>query len=145
MSDHARAKFETMKNIGAKIVLSLDALLFGAFGLLYCLKPDAMAASVGLQMKDTGAVIDVVGLYGGLELGLGLFILSCLVRGDIKTGLRAGSFTLSGIALARIFAILRLGMPAQSVLMLVCLDSFGALMNVVLLLKERSRNLPRKF
>ena len=50
-----------MKNIGTKIVLGLDTVLFAVFGLLYCLNPVGMAAGVGISLSDPGAIIDTYG------------------------------------------------------------------------------------
>ena len=125
-----------MKHTGAKVVLGIDALLFLLFGILYCLDPVKMAASVGIPLNEAGAIIDVQGLYGGLEMGLGLFLGICArTEATLAPGLLAGSLTLGGIALTRMLAIARFGAPNTTVLGLVALDSIGALINTGFLLK----------
>ena len=64
--------------VGATIVLSLDALFFLAFGVLYILIPEKMAAGVGIQVPSASALIDLQGLYGGLEAGLGAYLGLCV-------------------------------------------------------------------
>lgn len=117
---------------GAKIILFLDALIFGAFGLFYWVIPVDMAAKVGIALPTTGAIVDVQGLYGGLELGFGLFLGYCGLSADrTKLGLLAGALGLGGIALSRLVAMAHFGMPDTSVAVLVGLDLLGAVLNAV--------------
>jgi hypothetical protein len=117
--------------MGSRIVLTLDALLFIAFGLLYAIIPRSMAATVGIAMNTPGALIDVRGLYGGLELGLGAYLGVCSLRVETRrTGLLAGSLALGGIAVVRLIGIAAAGAPEASVLGLVGLDCLGAVLNV---------------
>ncbi len=121
-----------MKFLGGRIVLALDALVFAGFGALYWIMPQQMAAKVGIALTNTGAVIDVQGLYGGLELGLGVFLGYCaLAAGRTRLGLVAGALALSGIAVSRLVAMARFGMPETSVAVLIGLDLLGAILNVV--------------
>jgi len=128
-----------MQLVGGRIVLALDALLFGAFGALYWVIPQAMAAKVGIALTSTGAIIDIQGLYGGLELGLGCFLGFCALTADrARTGLVAGTLVLCGIALSRLVAIARFGLPDSSVAVLIGLDLLGAVLNLVFLLRYRA-------
>jgi hypothetical protein len=123
---------------GGRIVLALDALLFAGFGALYWIIPAQMAAKVGVTLTSTAAVIDVQGLYGGLELGLGCFLGYCALASDrTRLGLTAGAFVLCGIALSRVVAMARFGLPDSAVAMLVGLDALGAILNVAFLRRVR--------
>lgn len=125
---------------GGRIVLALDALLFAAFGAAYWAIPQEMAAKVGVSMANGAALIDVQGIYGGLELGLGLFLGYCARSGErTRVGLAAGSFVLCSIAASRLVAIARFGLPDAGVAGLVGLDLLGAVLNVVFLLRYRRR------
>ena len=127
-----------MTHRGGRIVLALDALVFAGFGALYWFIPAEMAAKVGIALTNTGAVVDVQGLYGGLELGLGCFLGYCALAPDrTRLGLLAGSLALGGIAASRALAIARFGMPDSSVAMLVGLDALGAVLNLAFLLRMR--------
>ena len=111
-------------------MLALDALVFAAFGALYWVMPVEMAAKVGISVPTTGAIVDVQGLYGGLELGFGLFLAYC-ARAPERTrlGLVAGTLGLGGIAVSRLVAMAHFGMPDTSVAVLVGLDLVGAVLN----------------
>ena len=92
---------------GGSIVLLLDALMFGGFGALYWVIPEQMAAKVGIVVTGRAGIIDLQGLYGGLELGLALFLLYCRTGRSperLRIGLVAGSCALAAIALSRIVA-----------------------------------------
>ncbi len=116
----------------AKVVLALDALAFGAFGALYLVRPEAMADSVGISLRDAGAIIDIQGMYGGLELGAAAFLVYCLLGADRrKTGVLAGTCFLGWIALARYLAVARFGSPGPAVTQLLAIDSLGAILNLV--------------
>jgi Domain of unknown function (DUF4345) len=128
-----------MELAGGRIVLALDALLFAGFGALWWIMPQAMAAKVGIGLTSTGAIIDAQGLYGGLEVGLGSFLAYCaLAAARTRLGLVAGTCILCGIALSRLVAIARFGLPDTSVAVLVGLDLLGAVLNLVFLLRYRS-------
>jgi uncharacterized protein DUF4345 len=128
-----------MELAGGRIVLALDALLFAGFGALWWIMPQAMAAKVGLNLTTTGAIIDAQGLYGGLEVGLGGFLAYCaLAAARTRLGLAAGACVLCGIALSRLVAIARFGLPDASVAVLVGLDLLGAVLNLFFLLRYRS-------
>ena len=123
-----------MQHRGARIVLALDALVFGAFGALYWVIPEQMAAKVGVTLANTGAIVDVQGLYGGLEVGLALFLAYCARSPDrTRLGLVAGTLALGGIAISRLVAMAHFGMPESSVAILVGLDLVGAILNALFL------------
>lgn len=121
-----------MQYRGGRIVLALDALVFAAFGALYWVIPVEMAAKVGIAVPTTGAIVDVQGLYGGLEVGLGAFLAYCALSPDrTRLGLLAGTLALGGIAVSRLVAMAHFGMPDSSVAILVGLDLVGAILNAV--------------
>jgi len=123
-----------MKYRGGRIVLVLDALVFAAFGALYWVIPVEMAAKVGIVLPTTGSVVDVQGLYGGLEVGFGAFLAYCaLSAGRTRLGLVAGMLGLGGIAISRLVAMAHFGLPDSSVAILVGLDLVGAILNAVFL------------
>ena len=117
--------------IGSRIVLALDALVFGLFGALYWVIPVKMAQGVGVTMTVPAGVVDVQGLYGGLEVGVALFLGWCALKPErMRIGLIAGACALGGIAVSRFVAIAHFGAPDASVTALVGLDTFGAVLNI---------------
>ena len=93
----------------ARISLGLAALGFGAFGLYFLARPEAMGSMIVFE-EQASVRIEIRGMYGGLELGLGVFFGAAALRRDwFRPGLFAQMATLGGLAGGRI-----LGMIAES-------------------------------
>lgn len=67
----------------ARILLAVQALLLAGFGLAYFIRPQEMANLSGMLLMAPSAITDVRGYYGGLQLGLALYLLLALLRGDL--------------------------------------------------------------
>jgi Domain of unknown function (DUF4345) len=87
-------------------VLVLGALGFSAFGLQWLARPMAMAQPLGIVLTNGDAVSDARAVYGGLELGLGLFLGYSLSAARRSQGLAAATLALLGLGLARLTGIL---------------------------------------
>ena len=64
--------------------------------------PTALAAAVDIKLQTPRAVVELATVYGGLELGLGVALIS-LSRSDkrVKTALFIAFCTLLGVAVVR--------------------------------------------
>ena len=62
------------------IVLVLAALGFLGFGLWLVVDPVGGLAGVDIAGSTPAGVIELRAFYGGLEVGLGLFLLACAAR-----------------------------------------------------------------
>lgn len=90
------------------LVLVLTGAGFVGFGAAYALRPDRMAALTDLTLPSPTARADFVATYGGLQLGVGLFLLACARRAAwIEPGLWAVVAGLAGLASLRTLTILR--------------------------------------
>lgn len=126
-----------MKNKSEKIVLILNALVFGGYGISYLIDPIKTASQVGISLTDTSAIVDAQGIYGGVELALAFYLLRSIFKNELLTGLQVGAYFVSAIAIARVIAILRYGVPGTSVLTLIGLDIFGAVVTYFFYLRYR--------
>jgi hypothetical protein len=87
--------------------LCLGAVAFWAFGLQWLAHPVVMAQPLGIVLTNGDATSDARAVYGGLELGLGLFLVySCWAPQRRTQGLAAGALTLLGLGTARLAGIL---------------------------------------
>ncbi len=59
----------------ATVVLWLCAIAFIGFGLAFVFKPASMIALMGLPPLGAAGQLEITTFYGGLEIGLGLFLL----------------------------------------------------------------------
>ena len=90
-----------------RLVLVLVGLSFVGFGALFISNPGEMAALVSLALIDRTARTDVRATYGGLELGVGVFLLACALRRDfVRVGLFASACVLVAMATARFVGLL---------------------------------------
>jgi hypothetical protein len=64
------------------LLLTLAGAGFLGFGSWLIVDPVAGLAQVGVAATSTAGWIELRALYGGLELGLGLFLLICARRPD---------------------------------------------------------------
>lgn len=88
-----------------KWVLGLAGLGFLGFGLAIVVAPAAVLGSVGIGGSVAG-LIELRAFYGGLELGLGAFLLACVARPDWREpGLWSVALVNGGIAAARLLGI----------------------------------------
>jgi hypothetical protein len=94
------------------IVLVLAALGFLGFGLWLVVDPVGGLAGVDITGATTAGVIELRAFYGGLEVGLGLFLLACAARPDWRVpglwlvlagNLAIGLTRLAGIASTGVF------------------------------------------
>ena len=58
-----------------RVVLWALAVVFVGFGLAALIQPSLMTGPPGLDASAPGAVTEVRALYGGLQLGLGAFLI----------------------------------------------------------------------
>lgn len=91
----------------ARVVLLLGALMFGALGVYLLKEPGKLDEWIGLRATSAEALTELRALYGGLEIGLGLFLLLCFFRSQwISAGLACLLFICAGIAIARVIGFI---------------------------------------
>lgn len=92
------------------VLLILAGVGFAAFGVWLIVDPAGGLATVGIAAVNPAGLIELRALYGGLELGLGWFLLRCAARPDWRhPGLWAVLLSNGGIGLTRVAGILASG------------------------------------
>lgn len=88
-----------------KTLVLVNGILFISFGLGFMLAPVFFSSLfTGAQLSTSSAIIDVRATYGGLSLGLGIWLIIC-AKQHIRLGL-VGSFTvLASLIIGRITGI----------------------------------------
>lgn len=89
-----------------KVVLAITAVVYAAIGVAFIAVPDSLLPRVNISAPPGAALTDIRAVYGGLDLGIGLFLAFCYVRRQIAIGLYASAFTLAGLAGARTIGII---------------------------------------
>lgn len=89
--------------IFARLILVLAALMFAGLGVYLLKEPGKLDEWIGLRATTAESLTELRALYGGLEIGLGLFLLLCALRQPwISAGCACLVFVCGGIAIARV-------------------------------------------
>jgi len=92
------------------LVIALCALGFLAFGLWLFADPVGALSKVGIASTSATGTIELRAFYGGMELGLGLFLGWCALRPEWQSaGLWLVLLANGGAGLARLLGILLAG------------------------------------
>lgn len=91
-----------------RVILGCAAGVYIVFGLAFILQPRGLASLVGIGLTTPGSVVDFGAVYGGLELGLGLFLLTCFLRRPwLAPGLALTAMSFGGAFLARLYGFVQ--------------------------------------
>lgn len=100
-----------------RLILVLVALTYAGFGFLFLFNPDTWADTASIAFAAPAGRIDFRAMYGGLEFGLGVFLLLCALRREfVRIGLLAGACALVAMATARSTGLLLDGFDAFQLL-----------------------------
>ena len=89
-----------------RIVLLVIGLLWIAFGVLGLIAPVMIVGAVGLDIGTADALAEARAMYGGAQIGLGLFFVHCSrADGSQRAGLIALALVAAGLCLTRSFGI----------------------------------------
>jgi hypothetical protein len=85
-----------------RLILALSAAAFLGFGLAFIISPAAMAGLVDLLVITPTAHTEIRAMYGGLEIGIGVVLLTLLGRREhVVIGLRVALCAFAGLAAGR--------------------------------------------
>jgi hypothetical protein len=127
-----------------RLVLALIALTYAGFGFMFLFNPDSWAGMLGISFTAPSGRSDFRATYGGLEFGVGIFLLLCAFRREfVRVGLFAGACALIAMATSRSTGLLLDGFDFMQLLIALsewvggALATWGALMA-----KPQSHELP---
>jgi len=110
-----------------QIILALGGASFAAFGIWLMITPRALAA-VDLNPLSPNARAEVRAMYGGLELGIAIFLLLCLRGPDLtQIGLHLQFLALVGLGGGRLIGVaIERFRVKRLILIFVALELIGA-------------------
>lgn len=111
--------------------LGVTGLLFVGLGVAFLIDPHRMADLVGIRTDRARHLIEVRAMYGGFEIGLGLFFLVAIGRTRwIRAALAAQTLGFSGLAGGRLIGLMFDGSD-RLMLGFLAIELAGALMGAV--------------
>lgn len=101
----------------ARLLLLLSALMFLGLGVGFLVNPEGMAGGIDIALPTATARTDLMATYGGLELGLGVFLLLCWRRPAwLTAGLTANGLVFAGLGGARLLGMIQAGFAVHSMM-----------------------------
>lgn len=121
----------------SRILLVLLGLMFLGFGVAFLLRPTQMAQMVSVQLPEPTAKMEIRAFYGGLEIGLAVFLFACAAMGAwIKPGLLAAGLACAGPALGRTVGLLLDGRPRPVIFTILAVEVASAVVVAIALALE---------
>ena len=62
----------------SRLWILTGAALTAGLGILYFVSPSSVQSAAGIELPTSAALTEVRSTYGGLHIGLGLFLMYCL-------------------------------------------------------------------
>ena len=87
------------------LVLAVNAVGFGAIGLIALATPRNFAALVDIELTTAAARADFSGVYAGLHLAFAAVMVASLVADRTRDGLFVATCALTGLAVTRTWSM----------------------------------------
>ncbi len=122
----------------AKVILAFNMLLFMGFGIGGLLFPLLLADALSIGLDNNLARMEFLATYGGLFLGLSIFMLACFFN-DVRTGLYCIATTRGGMLFARLYGALQVEAFSivQSIYIVGELATFGLVVYVIFVTRSK--------
>ncbi len=88
-----------------KGILGLSSLLFISYGLACFYDPSIAASNAGLVMEGSSAFAEIGAMYGGLQIGFGLFCLIAVINANYyRAGILALLIVIGFVGVTRLIS-----------------------------------------
>lgn len=125
----------------SKTVLLIAGFIYAVLGFSFLFSPIRMGETILLSVSSAAAATELRAIYGGLELGFGVFLLYCGSHaGTLLSGLVAMTMVTGGILLGRVTGIFLDGSPAKVTLVSMIVELFGTVAGILVLMDERKQD-----
>lgn len=93
-----------------KIILSITSIAFVGYGIFCFFNPDSAADIIGYTLTTQDATMELVAMYGGMQLTIGIFCGLGIFRPDyVKPSLLLTTLGLGSLAISRLYSIVVTG------------------------------------
>ncbi|MDF1751581.1 MAG: DUF4345 domain-containing protein [Verrucomicrobiales bacterium] len=100
------------------IFLRVSAVILAAYGIAFLINPSLLGKLVGFSHHSPNTLVEVTAFYGGLELGLAIFLAwAANDNSRVRYGLMMLFFVFLAAGSARLLGIIRFGFedPSQPI------------------------------
>lgn len=109
-----------MKNLEKRsaIFLRISSVILAVYAISFLVMPELLGELVGFTHHSPNTLVEITAFYGGLELGLAIFLMwSAAERNRFYFALMMLFFVFLSAGLARLFGIIRFGFedPSQPI------------------------------
>lgn len=126
-----------------RIVLLLGAAGFGGFGFVFAVVPEILAAGIDLGISNPVARTDVRAVYGGLEIGVAVFLFWCASAGHrVRYGLIAMTTCFGGVFAARLLGVVLDGTLDPLTLSLLAVEIGATVLGTIALAAPEAETAP---
>ena len=99
----------------AQGLLIFTGVIFSIYGIMCFYDPAIPAGYIGLELGNAGGPVEVMAMYGGLQLAAGLYLLWCGSQADrARQGLVVMVVLLGGLASTRGLGLMRVGIDSYN-------------------------------
>ena len=117
-----------------RIVLGVTGVVFVTLGLVFFSSPPFLASLLGIEFGTVDAMNDIRAIYGGLEIGVGFFILYCARQPQlVPLGLVASTLAFGCMVLARFGSFFLDGAPTSPLMTAWAIEGIGLVLCVLAL------------
>lgn len=101
----------------ARLLLFVSAWMFLGLGVAFVVNPQGMAGGIEIVLPTATARTDLMATYGGIELGLGVFLLLCWRRREwLGAGLMLNGLVFAGLGSTRLLGMAQAGFAVHSMM-----------------------------
>ncbi|HHH29199.1 MAG TPA: DUF4345 domain-containing protein [Polyangiaceae bacterium] len=98
----------------SRFFVVVSALIYLGIGLWCIVDPVGMMADVGLTVEGANGTVEIQAMYGGLQLGMALFLAWCAAAEQrVRIGVAAVTLSIGGLGTGRMLSFLA-QMPADT-------------------------------
>ena len=90
----------------ARTLLAFHGLIFACYGVMCLIDPNTAANMVGFSLGYTSGPVEVMAMYGGLQLAVGIYLM--IKAKDLKSalqGLELLAVLMAGLGIARLMGL----------------------------------------
>ncbi len=131
-------KYETLISKWTKIIALFESLVFLLLGIYFLFFQKNFNSVMGITFNNVNGLADYKAIYGGLHLGIGVFMIINLLRRDYLVVIFLMFTTACGLALARSVSVIQDYAPTTLMLFLLGVEILTILINGLLLILIKS-------